>query len=213
MKVLVVIAKIAGIESTAKTRSVTSTTINTSTLLLRDAANAPVAGTVTYNNGTRTATFNPTPTLTLGALYTATIRGGSADPRAKDAAGVPLAGDVVVSFRIVSDTTPPTVSSTSPAANANLVSRTANVTATFSEAMDAASISGATFELRTASSVVVPAVVSYNSSTRVATLNPNATLAARSVYTLRVRGGASGVKDLAGNALAADLVRSFTTGS
>src|SRR6185312_12030633 len=131
---------------------------------------------------------------------------GATDPRAKDAAGVPLAANVVVTFRIAADTTPPTVSSTSPAANATNVIRTANVTATFSEAMDPASISGTTFELRNAAAVLVPALVSYNVSTRVATLNPNATLAASSTYTLRVRGGTGGVKDLAGNPLAADLV-------
>ena len=46
------------------------------------------------------------------------------------------------------DTTPPTVTATSPAANAANVAVGSAVTATFSEAMNAATINGNTFELR-----------------------------------------------------------------
>ena len=46
-----------------------------------------------------------------------------------------------------------------------------------------------------------------------ATLTPSAALEASTSYTATVKGGASGVKDLAGNALAADSSWSFTTGT
>src|SRR5262245_37783718 len=111
------------------------------------------------------------------------------------------------------DTTPPTVSSFTPAAGATNVSTGANVTVTFSEAMDAATINDTTVELRDSSSILVPATVSYNAASLTATLDPTAALAAGVTYTARVRGGSTDprVKDLAGNALAADLMWSFTT--
>ena len=57
------------------------------------------------------------------------------------------------------------------------------------------------------------ATVSYNASTRVATLTPSAALANSTVYAATVRGGATDprVKDVAGNALAANATWSFTT--
>src|SRR5207245_2747936 len=60
---------------------------------------------------------------------------------------------------------------------------------------------------------VVPATVSYNAATRVGTLTPSAGLSASKTYTATITGGSGGVKDLAGNALASDVVWSFTTAS
>jgi methionine-rich copper-binding protein CopC len=188
-----------------------TTTINTSTFELRDPANALVAAVVTYNATSRVATLNPTPTLTQAATYVATVKGGASG--VKDAAGNALATDRIWSFTIAPDTTAPTVTATSPASAATGVSRTANITATFSEAMDAATIDGTTFELRDPAGTLVPAVVSYNATNRRATLNPTPTLAALTTYTATVKGGAADprVKDAAGNALASSKVWSFTT--
>jgi hypothetical protein len=188
-----------------------TTTINTSTFELRDPANALVAAVVTYNATSRVATLNPTPTLTQAATYVATVKGGASG--VKDAAGNALATDRIWSFTIAPDTTAPTVTATSPASAATGVSRTANITATFSEAMDAATIGGTTFELRDPAGTLVPAVVSYNATNRRATLNPTPTLAALTTYTATVKGGAADprVKDAAGNALASSKVWSFTT--
>ena len=186
-------------------------TINGTTIELRDAANALVAAAVTYNATTRVVTLNPTPNLVGGAIYTAIVRGGAVDPRVKDAAGNALAVDRVWTFTI--EAVPPTVTAISPASGATGISRTANITATFSEAMDAATISAATFELRGPGSVLVSAVVSYNATNRVATLNPAPTLTGLTTYTVTVKGGATDprVKDAAGNALAANRTWSFTT--
>jgi hypothetical protein len=111
------------------------------------------------------------------------------------------------------DTTPPTVSSTTPAAGATGVATSASVQATFSEAVDAATVTSSTFELRTAAGALVSATVTYDSAARTATLMPGAALAASSQYTATVKGGTSDprVKDLAGNALAANVSWSFTT--
>ena len=108
------------------------------------------------------------------------------------------------------DTTPPTITSRSPAVGATGVAVDANVTATFSEAMTASTMTTTTFTLvQQGQSTPLPAVVSLGGQT--ATLNPNANLLPSTTYTATVKGGASGVKDLAGNALAADVSWSFTT--
>ncbi len=48
-------------------------------------------------------------------------------------------------------------------------------------------------------------------STRTATLTPTASLAAGATYTVTVKGGTGGVRDLAGNPMSVDDVWSFTT--
>jgi Ca2+-binding RTX toxin-like protein len=92
----------------------------------------------------------------------------------------------------------------------------ANDEATFSEAMNEASVTNpANFTLTkqdgTPSGTQVPAHLNYNSSTRTATLNPDAPLDPQSAYTATIKGGTDGVKDSSGNPLANDKVWSFTT--
>src|SRR6185295_3320492 len=117
----------------------------------------------------------------------------------------------VVFNTAAADTTPPTVTAATPAANATGVSAATMVTATFSEAMSASSITAATFVLRDPANAVVAAAVSYNASTRVATLDPSASLNAATKYTATIASGSGGVKDAAGNPLASNFAWSFTT--
>ena len=77
--------------------------------------------------------------------------------------------------------------------------------------MNASTINSSTIELRNAANTLITATVSYNAATRTATLTPSASLANSTVYTVTIKGGASGVKDVAGNALAIDYSWSFTT--
>jgi YVTN family beta-propeller protein len=190
--------------------AVNAATVTAATFELRDAANAVVAATVSYDAATRIATLTPSAALAASTTYTANVIGGASG--IKDVAGNAMASTRSWSFTTAApDTTPPTVTATSPTSGATAISRTANITATFSEAMDAATIGTATFELRGPGNVLVPSVVTWSATNRRATLNPNPTLAALTTYTVTVRGGASGAKDVAGNALAADRVWSFTT--
>ena len=101
---------------------------------------------------------------------------------------------------------------TSPGANATGVSVGANITATFSEPMDPATITGATFELaQRGPARSSPASVTYNAASRTAILDPNADLATTAEYTATVVSGASGVKDANQIALAGDHTWTFTT--
>jgi hypothetical protein len=114
------------------------------------------------------------------------------------------------------DTTPPMVNSTSPPDNnATGIASTANVSATFSEAMDASTsdgdastINGSTFTLTKPDGPdadtnpdPVAGVVNYNSTTKMATLDPTADLDYSTTYTATVTTGA---EDLAGNHLDQD---------
>ena len=181
------------------------------TFVLRDSTNTVVTATVTYNPTNRRATLTPSSPLAAATTYTATVKGGTTDPRVKDAAGNALAVDQVWSF--TTDATPPTVTAITPASGATGVARTTTVTATFSEAMNATTINGTTFELRNAANVLVTATVTYNASNRRATLTPASTLAAVTTYTATVKGGTADprVKDVAGNALVSSRIWSFTT--
>jgi hypothetical protein len=110
------------------------------------------------------------------------------------------------------DTAPPTVSSVTPQEGATGVAAAANVEATFSEVMSAKTLTNSTFTLlKQGTTTPVAAEVTYNAATRKAILAPNVALDAQATYTVTVRGGNNGVKDLAGNPLKADKVWSFTT--
>jgi len=74
------------------------TTISSLTVELRDAANAVVPATVSYDAASRTATLDPNATLANAATYTAVVKGGASDPRVKDLAGNALASNVSWSF-------------------------------------------------------------------------------------------------------------------
>jgi hypothetical protein len=180
-------------------------TITTATFTMAGPGATPVAGTVTYAGVT--ATFAPTSALAASTTFTATITTG-----AKDLAGNALASNFVWTFTTGAalDTTAPTVSSVNPADFAVGVCKNKTINATFSEAMDPLTITTATFTLADSVGASVTGVVAYDALTLIATFDPVADLAA-DTYTATIKGGASGVKDLAGNALAADLVTHFTT--
>ena len=67
-------------------------------------------------------------------------------------------------------------------------------------------------KLKTSSGSTVSAVVSYSSTSRKVTLNPSATLAASTKYTVTLTGGTTAIRDAAGNPLTTKTW-SFTTGS
>jgi len=111
------------------------------------------------------------------------------------------------------DATAPSVASTVPAAGASDIATSGSVTATFSEAMNPATISGASFTLTPAGGSSVAAAVTYDGPTSTARLTPSAPLAAATTYTARIVSGAPGVRDVAGNLLAVDHSWTFTTSS
>src|SRR4029077_10874466 len=190
-----------------------ASTISGSSVTLTDQSTASaVAGTVSYNATSRVVTFDPTVDLGPGKVYVATIKGGAA-AGVKDVAGNALTADMTWTFTVFNDTTPPTVTGTTPANGATGVAATISPTGTFSEAMNAATISGSTVTL-TDQGAAVAGTVSYNATSRVVTFDPTTDLGPGKVYVATIKGGAAaGVKDVAGNALAADVTWTFTVAS
>lgn len=181
-----------------------STPMNAATLTpdtFKLVGTAPVAGAVNYTG--LTATFTPNADLTAGT-YTATITTG-----AKDVAGNPLAAAYTWSFTTgpSADTSPPTVSSTIPADGVNDVALDSVVTATFSESINAATLTNASFTL-TGPSGGVSGTVTYDVASRTAGFSPSQALKNSTSYTAKI---STGVTDAAGNALLADKTWTFTT--
>jgi glucose/arabinose dehydrogenase len=107
---------------------------------------------------------------------------------------------------------PFSVTAVSPADAATGVAASTNVTASFSADVNQSMLTSSTFSLKQGSTTV-PAAVSYNAATRTATLDPTTNLLAGQTYTATVVGGAAGVKDTSGNALATSKVWTFTVAS
>ena len=98
----------------------------------------------------------------------------------------------------------PTVSARSPSDNATDVAVDSAITATFSEAMDAATINTNTFVVDNG----VTGTVSYDVNSTTATFTPTMNLDYNTTYTATITTGA---RDLSGNALQADHTWLFTT--
>ena len=102
----------------------------------------------------------------------------------------------------------PTVTAVTPANASTGVAITSAVTATFSEALNASTLTGSTFTLTPQGGTAIAATVAYSSSGNVATLTPNAPLAYNTTYTATIT---TGVTSSLGAALAANYTWSFTT--
>lgn len=164
------------------------------------------SGAVTYSTVGNVATLTLAANLPANTLCTATIT-----TAAKDLAGTPLAANYTWSFTTapVPDGLAPTVIATSPANLAVAVAtNTRTITATFSEAMDPATLTSATFLLACPTGSAQTGVVSYSAVGNVATLTLPANLPASTVCTGTITTGA---KDLSGMALAANYNWTFTT--
>jgi hypothetical protein len=183
------------------------TTISATTFTLTGPGATPVSGAVTYAAVGNTATFTPTSTLAPNTTFTATITTG-----VRDIAGNALASNFVWSFTtaVTPDTTPPTVTSTNPANGATGVPINHAVSATFSKAMDLSTISTATFTLTGPGATPVSGAVTYAAVGNTATFTPTSTLAPNTTFTATIT---TGVRDIAGNALASNFLWSFTTGA
>src|SRR2546427_2735301 len=111
--------------------------ITTSTFRLRAAGStADVPATVTVNAAGTLATLTPSSPLAAGTVYTATVAAA-----VTDTIGTALGG---ASLHTSKPQSPPTVACQAPAPSATGVPFNTTVTATFSKAMNAASITTST---------------------------------------------------------------------
>jgi hypothetical protein len=135
-------------------------------------------------------------TVSDGTLNVQAVYGSADDPELAAIEVVPAAA-----------TGPPTVTAQTPPSGATDVSTGTTVTATFSRAMDATTITSSSFTL-TGPSGSVAASVSYNAGTNTATLTPSAALASSTTYTAKLD---TTIKASDGTPLASAVTWSFTT--
>ena len=177
------------------------TTLSKTTFTLKQGATS-VDGTVTYAPLTMTVTFAPTVALGTTLVYTATLT-----TAVKDALGQPLAATYTWSFTTAPDGLPPLVIATSPSDLATGVSINERPTATFSKAMDPATLNMLTVTVLQGLTPV-PGAVSLDGGTNTVTFAPTTPLGLGLTYTVTITTGA---KDLGGQPLAADYSWGFTT--
>ncbi len=182
-------------------KTMNASTITTGTFTLKQGTTS-VSGFVSYS-GT-TAIFVPANNLSASTEYTATITTG-----AKDLTGNALTKDYVWTFTTGAAPViiPPTVSSTAPANLEIGVALNQQIAAVFSKAMNASTITTATFTLKQGTTSV-SGFVAYSGTTAI--LTPASNLAPFTTYTATITTGA---KDLTGNALMTNYIWSFTTGA
>src|SRR5271166_6453297 len=175
-----------------------ASTITTTNFVLKSSGGGTVTAAVSYNSTTYTATLTLSALLANSTTYTATIN------NVLSSSGVAMTGPFNWSFT----TGPaPAVTSETPNSGATGVATSTALTATFNEAVQAATITSSNLVLKSSSGATVPATVSYNSSTNTATLTPSALLANSTTYKATV----NGVEDTAGDPMAAPYSWSFTT--
>jgi hypothetical protein len=122
-----------------------------------------------------------------------------------DATMVLAGGTASLTIQMYSDVTPPSILSVSPVSGATGVAVSTPVTVTFSEAMDATTVTGATFTV-IAGGIPVPGTVGSGGAT--ATFTPTGSWNYATSYAVTVTTGA---EDLAGNAIASAYAWSFAT--
>jgi hypothetical protein len=189
--------------NTTFTKAMNPATINTTTFTLF-AGNAGVAGVVTYVAATNVATFTPSAPLSPNTLYVATISTG-----AQDQFGNGLTANFSWSFTTSPPCPAPTViAETPPNGSASTCPNTAIITATFSTAMNPASINMTTFTLTGTGGASIAGAVTYVAATNVATFTPMGALSPSTLYTATITTGAT---TAGGTPLAAKFVWTFTT--
>lgn len=179
-----------------------SATLTASTFTLTPQGGAAVAGTVSYNSTSSTATFTPSANLAYNTKYTATITTGAAA-----SSGTALTANYTWTFTTAPGP-PPTVTSVTPQHGSTGVAINASVMATFSEAMNSSTLTASTFALTPQGGGAVSGTVSYDSSSFTATFTPAATLAYATNYTATITTAATAST---GSALAATKTWTFST--
>ena len=179
-------------------------TISPATVLLEDRFGNRVESAVLSSG--RSATLNPTVKLAGSTTYRATVTTG-----ARDLAGNALATAYSWLFTtaVMPDTTLPSVASTTPPNGSNCVAVDGNITATFTEPINAATVTASTLNVMDVNRNPIPGAVSALTTTSFA-FTPSSALSFSTAYTATLT---TAVKDLSGNPLATEYVWSFQTTS
>ncbi len=175
-------------------------TLTSASATVRPTGGSPVAATVSYDAATRRVIINPTDNLSPAQAYTAQISTAATSSR-----GAALASAVSWSFTTADA---PTVTATTPADNATGVAVAISPTATFSRAMNVATLTSGAATVRPQGGSPVAANITYDSANNRVVINPTSDLATGTTYTAQISTAATSAD---GAALAAPVSWSFTT--
>ena len=206
-----------------KASTVTSTTFKirkqgtTTWLGATRSVNNTITPTSTNGSSESVATLNPSADLASNTTYEVRIVGGSSG--VKDSNGAALSANKSWTFTTAGATTSLTVLSKAPSPGSTDSSTSTDVTATFSKDgntptdMLASSINSNTFWLtfQVDPANHLAAQVSYDATTKTATLHPDGGLQPGTSYTATIKGGTDGVKDTQGRSLAQNVSWTFMT--
>lgn len=184
--------------------------VETASVLFVDQYSGPVAYEVVTTPDRRTLRLVPKAPLASGRTYSVVLLPGPG--AVTDLSGNPLVQELTLSFTVGSDATAPGLASSAPRQDEGRVPVNARVTLGFTEALDPSSVDVQRVQLRKAGATV-GVTVSRNAADTVLTLVPDENLAPASAYEVLVRGGSDGLRDVAGNPLASDVLVRFTTAS
>ncbi len=107
-----------------------------------------------------------------------------------------------------------TITATAPFHGQQSVAVGANITVTFGKAMTASTLTASTIQLRDSANNLLTTSLSYNSTSRVLTIDPSANLISNSnYYRVTVVGGSSGVRATDNTTLASTYNFEFTAGT
>jgi hypothetical protein len=166
-------------------RRMNPATINGTTVSMQRVSNGvAVPATVTYDAATRSARVTPSSRLAEGTAYTVLVTTGV---QATD--GVAMTDPVSWNFTTGTNLT---VAIRTPAPLASGISPATDVRAVFTRAVDLGTLNASTFTL-TGPAGAVPAQITYNATTRTATLTPNAPLSLMATYTASISGAVHAV--------------------
>jgi hypothetical protein len=184
-------------------KAMDATTLTSATFYLAKSGGSPLPATVTYSAATKTASLDPLADLEEGATYTVTLSNAI-----KGSGGATLAG-APITWSFMTAATVPVVTSTTPVNGATGVPVNQVISATFDKAMDATTLTSATFYVAKSGGSPLPATVAYSAVTKTASLDPMADLEAGATYNVTL---SNAVKGASGQTLSgAPYTWSFTT--
>ena len=189
------------------TESIDPSSIDPNSLQFVDQNGSPVGFAASTNPALDTVQLAPQSPLTVGQTYTVTAVSGANG--VEDRSGNTLGQPSSFTFTVGPDSTPPAVASTAPLPGAAAVSLNAQPTISFVEDIDPASLTAANITLTDANGVV-PITFSLENN-RTVRVVPTALLASGQQHLVSLRGGAWGLRDVAGNVLPNDVVVGFRT--
>lgn len=181
------------------------TGVNSDSVYLKETASGTkVTAAVEYNALLRLAKLTPVAALKPNTSYTVTVTSA-----VKSTAGSLSLLNAPVTWQFTTGAGAPTVIATDPADGATDVPLNKVVKATFSTAMDAATIKTASFFVKKSGGTALAASVTYSAATQTASLDPSADLEYDTTYIVTLTDAVEGTT---GDALAdAPVTWSFTT--